>query len=50
VISCRRFVVGGGSTGNSSISISLTRNDQVSTPCKGGSTKNFIILGHDPII
>jgi hypothetical protein len=50
VISGRRILVGSGSSGNSSRSISSTRNDQVSTPCEGGNTTNFIMSGHDPTI
>jgi hypothetical protein len=44
------FLVGCGSSGNSSRSISSTSSNQVSTPCRGGSTTNFTMEGQDPTI
>jgi hypothetical protein len=50
VISGRRILVGCGSSGNSSKSISSTSSSQVSTPHRGGSTTNFTMAGVDPTI
>jgi hypothetical protein len=50
VISGRRILVGSGSSGNSRINISSTSSSQVSTPHRGGSTKNFTMEGKDPTI
>jgi hypothetical protein len=50
VISGRRILVGRGSSGNLSKSISLASSSQVSTPCGGGSTTNVIMERVDPTI
>ena len=50
MISCRRILVGCESNVNSSKGISLASSSQVSTPCGGGSTTNFTMVGADPTI
>jgi hypothetical protein len=47
VISGRKIVSGRGS---SSISVSSTSSSQVSTPCKGGRSVNFTMVGQHPPI